>query len=61
MQQSKICPLCGQKYTEPPAISRADNATEICPQCGTLEALKAAGINPELQADIMVAIKGGNP
>ena len=33
------CPKCKCTYTEPPAISRADNKTEICSQCGTDEAM----------------------
>lgn len=37
----KICPICGNEYTEHPAISRNDNITEICPSCGTKEALDA--------------------
>ena len=30
-----ICPRCGQPYYEPPALSRLDNETLICPDCGT--------------------------
>lgn len=37
----KICPVCGKEYTEHPALSRKDNKTEICPECGMAEALKA--------------------
>ena len=37
----KICPICGNEYAEHPAISRKDNITEICPTCGTKEALGA--------------------
>lgn len=37
----RICPICGNEYTEYPAISRKDNITEICPACGTKEALEA--------------------
>lgn len=37
----KICPICGNEYTEHPAISRKDNITEICPVCGTKEALES--------------------
>ena len=37
-KQAKVCPLCGREYTEPPALSRADNATDICPVCGMMEA-----------------------
>ena len=35
-----ICPICGNKYNGYPAISRKDNKTEICPDCGVEEALK---------------------
>ena len=37
----RICPICGKEYTEHPAISRKDNVTEICPECGMKEALGA--------------------
>ena len=37
----KICPKCKNEYTGRPALSRKDNKTEICPTCGSLEALKA--------------------
>lgn len=36
----RICPICGNEYTEHPAISRKDNETEICPRCGTNEAVE---------------------
>lgn len=36
----RTCPKCGQIYNEYPAISRLDNKTEICPDCGTKEALE---------------------
>ena len=35
----RICPVCGNEYTDYPAISRRDNITEICPKCGQKEAL----------------------
>ncbi len=34
------CERCGCLYSEPPAISRKDNTTEICPDCGMREALE---------------------
>lgn len=37
----RVCPKCGKKYSEFPAISRDDNLTEICPKCGVSEALTA--------------------
>ena len=35
----KICPICNQEIKGHPAISRKDNKTEICSNCGTAEAL----------------------
>ena len=40
--QSWICPKCGQPTNEHPALSRIDNKTNICSQCGMLEALSDA-------------------
>ena len=52
----QICPRCGRKYKEPPAISRVDNKTEICPLCGTREALDALGIDRLEQEHILATI-----
>ncbi|WP_019002544.1 hypothetical protein [Succinimonas amylolytica] len=51
--EPKVCPLCGRTYTEVPALSRKDNTTPICPDCGTLEALEAAGIPKEKQEKVL--------
>lgn len=53
----RICPICGKEYDEHPAISRKDNETEICPTCGTIEALDAAGIRKEKQREILDQIR----
>lgn len=46
-QKAKECPHCGNPLTDYPALSRADNKTEICPACGVREAMEAAaGIQP---------------
>lgn len=50
------CPICGKEYTEPPAISRKDNKTGICPDCGTLEALEDAGASDEMKAEVLKTI-----
>ena len=50
------CPLCGQIYIDHPAISRADNETLICPDCGTREALQGLGISEAEQEKIIAAI-----
>lgn len=41
----RTCPICGQEYSEAPAISRRDNS-EICPDCGVREALEDAQWDP---------------
>ena len=35
----KICPKCGRKFERLLAVSRMDNKTMICDNCGTMEAL----------------------
>jgi hypothetical protein len=37
----RICPRCGKPYAEATALSREDPRVEICPACGTAEALEA--------------------
>lgn len=34
-----ICPICGKQYFGYPALSRTDNKTLICPDCGVAEAI----------------------
>lgn len=41
MKQEMKCPICGKTFTDPPALSRKDNETQICPECGINEALEA--------------------
>lgn len=36
----KKCPKCGKTYTDFPALSRRDNKTYICPDCGIDEAME---------------------
>ena len=56
MKKKRKCPICGKDYEAPPAISRKDNKTEICPDCGTLEALEAAGASDETKSEVLKAI-----
>lgn len=51
-----ICPRCGQTYRGRPAVSRADNKTPLCPDCGTREALESIGVGMEEQEQILEAI-----
>ena len=52
----RVCPKCGQRYTEHPALSRIDNETLICPDCGTREALATLGIAENEQEEILNTI-----
>ena len=54
--QIQICPRCGKAYSEPAALSRMDNQTLICPDCGTREALDSIGVKPDEQEQILAAI-----
>lgn len=56
--RTAICPRCGKEYTGRPALSRADNQTPICPDCGTREALESIGIDTAEQDKILRAIHG---
>ncbi len=40
-----VCPKCGKEYKGVPALSREDNSTLICPECGTRESLVAIGMD----------------
>lgn len=55
-ERVNICPKCGQAYSEHPALSRYDNATLICPDCGTREALTDIGISLAEQEQIIEVI-----
>ncbi len=53
IREIRVCPLCGNTYAEPPALSRTDNETLICPDCGTRQALESIGISAEEQEKIL--------
>lgn len=50
------CPICGMEYMQHPALSRADNETLICPDCGTREALMSIGVDSKDQERILNTI-----
>ena len=60
-QRERICPLCGQAYTDVPALSRMDNETPICPDCGTRQALQSIGVSDEEQKKILGIIHAHIP
>ena len=53
MMPSAVCPKCGKSYRAPSALSRADNRTPICPDCGVREALDLFGCSVEEQEHIL--------
>ena len=54
--RTAVCPLCGRLYHSHPALSRTDNETLICPDCGTREALQSIGVDPDEQERILETI-----
>lgn len=52
----RICPICKRAYGQRPALSRVDNQTMICPDCGTRQALASLGVGPEEQEQIIAII-----
>lgn len=52
----RICPICGKPYSGVPALSRTDNKTQICPDCGTRQALASIGVDKEEQEKILSII-----
>lgn len=47
------CPRCKWNLIRPPqyALSRRDNFTKICPECGTAEALEDAGMRAKWEQE----------
>ena len=54
--EKRVCPICGQAYTGHPALSRVDNETPICPDCGTRQALESIGVGKDEQDHILEVI-----
>ena len=49
----RLCPLCGAQYSGVPALSRKYPNTQICPDCGTREALESIGVSTAEQEKIL--------
>ena len=60
-REPRVCPLCGKTYTDAPALSRTDNETLICPDCGTRQALESIGISAEEREKILSIIHQHTP
>lgn len=53
---TKTCPLCNVEYHGVPALSRTDNETKICPDCGIRQSLESIGVSSEEQEKIISII-----
>lgn len=51
----RTCPLCGAQYGGVPALSRKYPNTQICPDCGTREALESIGVSADEQEKLSVS------
>lgn len=54
--ERRVCPHCGKEYVQHPALSRRDNRTLICPDCGIREALADLGMDIEDQEGVIAEI-----
>ena len=54
--QLRKCPKCGKLFSERGAVSRVDDITIICPDCGTREALESIGVDEKEQEKILDTI-----
>ncbi len=57
---TRICPRCGKSYNEHPALSRKDNKTLLCSDCGVREALETIGVLEKEQEEIIGIIHRAN-
>ena len=51
-----VCPICGREYVGHPALSRTDNETLICPECGQRQALASIGVVDVAEQDRIIGI-----
>jgi predicted RNA-binding Zn-ribbon protein involved in translation (DUF1610 family) len=49
---TRTCPRCKREYNRYPALSRRDNRTNICPDCGNAEAMEDAKMAPAYRGPI---------
>lgn len=56
IDRSVVCPICRLEYRAYPAVSRKGGTTEICPDCGTREALEDFGFDTNKIEEYMAEI-----
>ena len=54
--QLRTCPRCGGVYSGHGAVSRADNLTVICPDCGTRVALESTVVDAKEKEKMLKTI-----
>lgn len=54
--RTAVCPLCGKTYHGHPALSRTDNETLICPDCGIRQALESICVTGDEAEEIISTI-----
>lgn len=59
-REPRVCPICGTAYTEVPALSREDNATLICPDCGIRQSLAGIGVSADEAERIITIIRNNS-
>nr|DAZ69578.1 MAG TPA: zinc-ribbon domain protein [Caudoviricetes sp.] len=52
----RVYPKCGKLFSERSAVSRVDNVTIVCSDCGIREALKSIGVDETEQEKILDTI-----
>lgn len=53
---TRICPLCNATYHGVPALSRIDNTTPICQDCGIRQSLESLNVPTDEQEKIISII-----
>ena len=56
-----ICPECQKEYDQLLALSRKDNKTMICDECGIMEALNDAGFSERIVKETVDQIRRLSP
>lgn len=49
--------MCSEVHSSPPALSRIDNKTLVCPLYGVRQALDSSGVEPETKEKILKIVK----
>lgn len=55
------CPKCGKEYDRLLALSREDNKTMICDECGVIEALEGIGFSKKIVKETIKQIRKLTP